>query len=222
MAVLYPVTETFVSINGEGRKAGALSCFIRFAGCNLNCNYCDTRWSCDPGAEALRLTAKELALKVRETGIRCVTLTGGEPLLQPEMDSLFREIIMTAGAEIEVETNGSVPLREEWFMPGVFFTMDLKCPGSGMADRNCMENLRKLRDLDVVKYVVSGREDLDWMLETAEEYQIPERCTVLVSPVFGRIDPAEIVEYLKEKKVNGIRLQLQLHKVIWDPMARGV
>ena len=100
--------------------------------------------------------------------------------------------------------------------------MDLKCPGSGMAEHNRMENLALFRNVDTVKFVVSDRTDLMWMREQVEKYQLAERCEVYISPVFGRIDPQEIVEYIKEYTMNDVRVQLQLHKYIWDPVKRGV
>lgn len=219
----YPVTEKFVSINGEGRKAGELSCFVRFAGCNLSCDYCDTRWSCTPDAPHEDLTAEEIAAWVRSTGVRNVTLTGGEPLLQPEPENLFRALREIGNARIEVETNGSVLLDPAvHFRPEVFFTMDMKCPGSRMVEHNRYENLSVLRPVDVVKFVVSDRADLDWTREILRKYQLIGRCLVYISSVFGRIRPSEIVDYLKEYEMNDVRLQLQLHKYIWDPTLRGV
>lgn len=220
---VYRVTEKFVSINGEGRKAGELSCFVRFAGCNLCCNYCDTRWSCDPDAPHEDLSAEEIASWVRETGVKNVTLTGGEPMLQPEFVTLLTVLREEAKAEIEVETNGSISIDPAvHFKPGVFYTMDMKCPGSGMAEHNCYENLSYLRPEDVVKFVVSDREDLIWTKEKIKEYDLTTRCLVYISSVFGRITPAEIVDFMKENELNDVRLQLQLHKYIWDPKARGV
>lgn len=219
----YHVTEHFISINGEARRAGELSCFLRLAGCNLCCNYCDTRWSCDPEAEAELMTEEELHSWVKQSGVRNITLTGGEPLLAPEIDVLLRRLGQDPELRIEVETNGSISLAPFLEIPGdISFTMDLKCPGSGMAEHNRMENLALLRNVDTVKFVVSDRTDLMWMREQVEKYQLAERCEVYISPVFGRIDPQEIVEYIKEYTMNDVRAQLQLHKYIWDPVKRGV
>ena len=219
----YHVTEHFISINGEARRAGELSCFLRLAGCNLCCNYCDTRWSCDPEAEAELMTEEELHSWVKKSGVRNITLTGGEPLLAPEIDVLLRRLGQDPELRIEVETNGSISLAPFLEIPGdISFTMDLKCPGSGMAEHNRMENLALLRNVDTVKFVVSDRTDLMWMREQVEKYQLAERCEVYISPVFGRIDPQEIVEYIKEYTMNDVRAQLQLHKYIWDPVKRGV
>ena len=131
----YHVTEHFVSINGEARRAGELSCFIRLAGCNLHCNYCDTRWSCDPEAPSELLTEEELYQWVKETGVRNVTLTGGEPLLAEGVDRLLKRLGSDPELRIEIETNGSILLESFLSIPGaISFTMDLKCPGSGMAE----------------------------------------------------------------------------------------
>ena len=221
--ILYPVMERFISINGEGRKAGALSCFIRLRGCNLCCNYCDTRWACEPDVPAEMLSAEELKDWVISTGITNVTLTGGEPLITKDVDRLIAELACIPGTEVEIETNGSVPLKG--FLPfgkNVIYTMDLKCPGSGMAEHNCYDNLELLRDQDVLKFVVSDRGDLDWMREIIHTYRLTGRCGIYAGAVFGRIMPEEIADYLVSNRMNQVRLQLQLHKYIWDPDRRGV
>lgn len=223
----FHVTERFVSINGEARRAGELSCFIRLAGCNLACNYCDTRWSCDPDAPCELLSEDELYAWVKDTGITNVTLTGGEPLLAPRVGQLLRKLAADPLLYVEVETNGAVSLAEFIDISDrVTFTMDIKCPGSGMSDRMLWENMGLLRPVDTVKCVVSDRKDLDWLREREAKNrgEIPRNCVYLVyiSPVFGRIDPKEIVEYMKEYRMNHVRLQLQLHKFIWDPNRKGV
>lgn len=223
----FHVTERFVSINGEARRAGELSCFIRFAGCNLNCNYCDTRWSCDPDAPCELLSEEELYAWVKETGVTNVTLTGGEPLLSPNVDRLLRLLAKDEDLRVEVETNGAVSLADFiGISDRVSFTMDIKCPGSGMSDYMIWENMQLLRAVDTVKCVVSDRNDLDWLREKEliNRIQSPKEneYVVYISPAFGRIDPKEIVEYMKEYRLNNVRLQLQLHKFIWDPKKKGV
>ena len=203
----YAVAEKFVSINGEGKHAGELAVFLRFRGCNLACGFCDTKWANTAAAPAVRMTTDELVAYVRETGVRNVTLTGGEPLLQPGIDELITAL-GALGYRVEIETNGSVslqPFASLSFRP--CFTMDYKLPGSGMEQTMLPENFSLLRSRDAVKFVAGSRAD---------------RCTVFFSPVFGSIEPAEIVEFLKEHTLNGVRLQLQLHKFIWDPLQRGV
>ena len=220
---LYPVAERFISVNGEGRKAGLLACFIRLRGCNLCCNYCDTRWACEEACPVEYQSAEELVSWVKESGIHSVTLTGGEPLFREDAAGLLRTLAELPDTEIEVETNGSIPLMEYvGISERVFFTMDLKCPGSGMEEHNQYANLTWLRPQDVVKCVVSDRADLDWVRAKVEEYRLTDRCSVYIGAVFGRITPAEIVEYLKEYDMDQVHIQLQMHKYIWDPEKRGV
>lgn len=107
----YQVVEKFVSINGEGRRAGELAAFIRFKGCNLQCSYCDTSWANEPGGESERLTKEEILSWIRETGVKNVTLTGGEPLLREGMEELIEAILEDPSQRVEIETNGSVDLK---------------------------------------------------------------------------------------------------------------
>ena len=151
-----------------------------------------------------------------------MTLTGGEPLLQPGIDELITAL-GALGYRVEIETNGSVslqPFASLSFRP--CFTMDYKLPGSGMEQTMLPENFSLLRSRDAVKFVAGSRADLERALEIIRKYGLIDRCTVFFSPVFGSIEPAEIVEFLKEHTLNGVRLQLQLHKFIWDPLQRGV
>lgn len=219
----YPVAEEFVSINGEGRWAGELAHFIRFPGCNLDCSYCDTKWVNEKHFTAKKMTTEEIFSLVRASGVRHVTLTGGEPLLQPRITPLLQALTEIPEVRVEVETNGSVKLAP--FMeaaPGVSFTMDYKLPSSGMEARMCADNLLQLRPSDTLKLVCGGRADLERGKALIEEYGLAERVPVLLSPVFGAIEPVEIVEFMKEQKWFAARLQLQLHKFIWPPTQRGV
>ncbi|MBP3379748.1 MAG: putative 7-carboxy-7-deazaguanine synthase QueE [Ruminococcus sp.] len=218
----YPVVEKFVSINGEGRRAGELAVFIRFRRCNLNCSYCDTRWANAESAAAEMMSAGEIAGYVRSSGVKNVTLTGGEPLLQQELYRLI-EPLMESGCRVEIETNGSLPidgLCNRKFRPS--FTLDYKLPGSGMEQHMLTENYEYLTGNDTVKFVAGSRADLEKAAEIIMKYDLMEKCSVYLSPVFGSIDPAEIVDFMAENRLNDIRLQLQLHKFIWDPEKRGV
>ena len=198
----YQVVEKFVSINGEGRRAGELATFIRFKGCNLQCSYCDTSWANEPGCESERLTEEEILSWIRETGVKNVTLTGGEPLLRKGMEELIEAILEDPSQRVEIETNGSVDLKPYHILKKrPSFTMDYKAPDSGM---------------------VSSRRDMEKALEILEKYRLVGKTAVYFSPVFGRIQPVEIVDFLMEKKLNDVKLQIQLHKVIWDPQKRGV
>lgn len=224
----FRLAEHFVSINGEGRRAGELSLFLRFTGCNLRCDWCDTMWANDKDAPHTPVTAAELAdiakSAIETYGVRNVTLTGGEPLLQEDFVTLCSELA-SLGLSVEIETNGSVPLKSFLRECGLCLcrpsiTMDYKLPSSGMEQKMCTENFGQMISSDTLKFVCGSREDLVRAAEILEEYQ-PE-CAVYFSPVFGRIEPAEMVEFMKERKLGKVRLQLQLHKFIWDPMERGV
>ena len=219
---VYPVAERFVSINGESLRAGETAVFIRFRGCNLSCGYCDTKWANSPDCPAEMMTAEELTEYAVGTGIKNVTLTGGEPLLQENIRELI-ELLIGSGLSVEIETNGSLPIAE---LSGMerrpFFTLDYKLPSSGMESRMLTENYAYLREGDAVKFVSGSIADLEKAAEITEKFSLTEKCRVYISPVFGKLEPAEIVDFMTERKMNGVRLQLQLHKFIWEPDKRGV
>ena len=224
----FRLAEHFVSINGEGRRAGELALFLRFTGCNLRCDWCDTMWANDKDAPyTLMDTASlvEIANQAYEKyGVRNVTLTGGEPLLQNDLPELCGGIA-GIGLNIEIETNGAVELSAflkkcEKYNVRPSVTMDHKLPSSMMESHMCPENYKYLTASDTLKFVCGSRDDLDRAAEIIEEHK-PE-CMIYLSPVFGRIEPAEMVEFMKERKLGGVRLQLQLHKMIWDPDMKGV
>ncbi len=220
----FSVVEKFISINGESRRAGELAVFVRFRGCNLRCNYCDTLWACVDTAECEYMSVQEIYEYIKSTGIKNVTLTGGEPMLQKDIKELLKLLGGDRNLRIEVETNGAVLLDEYYrtVPENISFTVDYKCPGSGMEKLMCLRNFEEIRELDTVKFVVSDRNDLDCMVKIIDTYRLTEKCMVYVSAVFGRIEPQEIVEYMTEHKLNDVRLQLQMHKFIWDPDKRGV
>lgn len=221
MGDMFRLAEHFVSINGEGQCAGELALFLRFAGCNLRCDWCDTAWACGKDAPHTVVSLPEIAEIAEDAianGVRNVTLTGGEPLLQENIRAVMEQLC-SMGLRVEIETNGAVPL-EPFTGCGAVFTMDYKLPSSKMESFMHTENFALLHAQDTVKFVCGSREDVFRAKEIAEQYK-PE-CPLYLSPVFGRIEPAEIVEIMKAERMGSFRLQLQLHKFIWDPMARGV
>ena len=220
---IYNVAETFLSINGEGTRAGQLAFFIRLAGCNLRCAYCDTKWAETPEAARQHLTEQELYQLVKESGSKNVTVTGGEPMIQPEIGTLLDLLCRDPELYVEVETNGSVDLSPYLSLPcRPSFTMDYKLSASGMENAMCRSNLPLLTRQDTVKFVCGSLGDLDRAREVSEEYGLTQRTNVYLSPVFGSIQPCDMVEYMKDHKMTGVTLQLQLHKVIWDPDRQGV
>ena len=219
----YQVVETFVSINGEGTRAGELAVFVRMKGCNLRCDYCDTMWANQADAESVSMTEEEIYQYVKKTGVRNVTLTGGEPLLQKNIKELLARLLQDKELRVEIETNGSVDLTDFANMePRPSFTMDYKLGASGMEEKMCHSNFLWLNKKDTVKFVAGSRKDLERAAQVIEKYQLQERVSVYFSPVFGAIEPEEMVNFLMEKKLNDVRIQLQLHKIIWGPEKRGV
>ena len=216
------VVEKFVSINGEGTRAGEPAVFIRFKGCNLRCSYCDTMWANEADCPFTDMTPEEILSYIRSTGITNVTLTGGEPLLAAGVADLIRLLGNEGNLRVEIETNGAVDLKPftEGFRP--VFTMDYKLPSSGFEAAMLTENFALLQAEDTVKFVVGSMEDLERARQLILEHSLTARCHVYLSPVFGQIVPAAIVDYMIENRMNDVRLQIQMHKVIWDPDRRGV
>lgn len=219
----FKVAEKFVSINGEGVKAGQLAVFIRFSGCNLNCDYCDTKWANQPDVQYEIMNEFEIYQYIKDTGIKNVTLTGGEPLFRENMDVLLRILGVDEGLYVEIETNGSVDISKYIEnCKNISFTMDYKLSASGMEEYMCLDNIKHLRHTDTVKFVVGSISDLKRAKEIIEAYELTGKCHIYISPVFGKINPADIVEFMKNNYMNDINLQLQLHKFIWSPDKKGV
>lgn len=219
----YKVVEIFTSINGEGRRAGQLALFVRFQKCNLHCSYCDTSWANTDSAAYTELTEDELYDEIKKSGIRNITLTGGEPLLQPDIGVLLHKLAADYTLSVEIETNGSISIEEFSRLKNPpLFTLDYKLPESGMEAYMKTENFAYLKPEDTVKFVAGSRQDMERAREIIAVFQLTEKCSVYISPVFGAIAPAEIVEFMKQYRLNGVNLQLQLHKIIWDPQQRGV
>lgn len=219
----YKVVEKFVSINGEGTKAGQLAVFIRFQGCNLNCSFCDTKWANEPDAPYTKMTEKEILTYIQGTGVKNVTLTGGEPLLRPDMHTLLETLHEDASLRVEIETNGSIALSQYRFTEDFpLFTMDYKLPGSGMEAQMRLDNILELKKADTIKFVVGSKDDLVRAEEIIIQNDLINRCHVYLSPVFDRIHPEDIVKFMIERKMNNVNLQLQMHKFIWNPEKRGV
>ena len=233
-----PVAERFVSINGEGRSAGKLAAFIRFTGCNLRCSYCDTMWANEPGAAeaAEALCIDDLVAWVRETRVCHVTLTGGEPAAQPLLPDLIAALLAEDGPDghglaVEVETNGAadltplVAVRERLSNTArgtLSLTVDWKLPASGMEQRMVAGNFALIDARDTVKFVCGGEGDLSRALKVARELDLPRRVAVYLSPVFGSIEPAAIVEFMQRNDMRWATIQLQLHKIIWPNVEKGV
>lgn len=210
-----PVCETFVSIQGESTHAGRRCFFIRLAGCNLRCSYCDSAYAWTGGTPR---TPEELTAEAVASGMDCVEITGGEPLIHPATPELAASLL-AAGREVLVETNGSLDIS---VLPaGCRRIVDCKLPDSGMAEKNLPGNYSLLTPRDEVKFVTASRRDFDYALEVIDRRELPRRTPHLIfSPVWGRIDPAELARWVLECG-RPVRMQMQLHKILWGDR-RGV
>ena len=209
------VNEIYRSIQGESSYAGLPCVFVRLTYCNLRCSYCDTEYAFYEGKD---YTVEEVLREVKSFDCPLVELTGGEPLLQEEVFPLMDELV-GRGYTVLLETGGSLDVGQ--VNPGVVKILDLKCPGSGESQRNLYGNLAKLQSRDEVKFVIGDRADYLWARKALQEHQLTERCSVLFSTVFEKLPPRQLAEWLLEDNLK-VRLQLQMHKYIWDPEARGV
>jgi len=222
----FRVVEHFVSINGEGRRAGQLALFIRFAGCNLNCVYCDTKWANEEDVPYESYTSEQLYNLIKDSKVSNVTLTGGEPLLQKKILELLQLLRQDDTLRVEIETNGSVdvkPFMKDGENDNITFTLDYKTAVSGMEERMFLDNYVNLRKEDTVKFVVGSRHDIEKAGMIIDRYHLIKKgCGIYISPCFGMIEPREIVDYLVDHRWNDVNVQLQLHKFIWDPEQRGV
>ena len=214
------VNEIFSSIDGEGLRTGELATFIRLAGCNLNCSYCDTEYARgkDSGND---MTVEQIIDKVKSMKVKNITITGGEPLIHKDVDKLIDKLLLNK-YNINIETNGTVDIEK--YLNRCLITMDYKCTSSLMESKMLLSNLEKLTENDVLKFVVQEK-DFECMKEVLQKYNL--KCYVYISPIFGKIELCKIVDFMKECNKESInmaklRMQVQLHKIIWDPNERGV
>jgi len=208
------VNEIFLSLQGESTRAGLPCAFVRLAGCNLRCAWCDTKYAWDEG-EAM--TVEAVLAKVAALKCSRVELTGGEPMIQPAATELLRELC-EAGYETLLETNGTVDLAH--VDPRVVRILDVKCPSSGQADSCRWENLSLLTGRDEVKFVLADRGDFDFACDVVRRHDLIGRCAVTFSPVTGRLAPATLAEWILTEQVD-VRLGVQLHKILWPGEDRG-
>ena len=210
------VNEIFYSIQGEATRAGEPCVFVRLTACDLRCSWCDTPYAFYEGRKR---SVEDVIGDVEQHQCRLVEITGGEPLLQDDVFPLM-EMLMARGYTVMLETGGHRPLTR---VPrDVVKIMDVKCPGSGEADKNFWENIALLSPHDEVKFVLQDRADYDFARDVIAKYDLPPRvAAVLMSPVHGVLDPKALSEWMLADHLPA-RLQLQLHKLIWSPDTRGV
>ena len=209
------VNEIFRSIQGESSFAGRPCTFVRLTGCNLRCVWCDTAYAFYEGAD---MTIEAIVERVRAYGVPLVEVTGGEPLLQADVLPLMSRL-SDLGYTVLLETGGSLPV--ERVDPRVVKIVDLKCPGSGEADRNLWENLAWIRPPDEIKFVVASRADYEWARRAIREHSLDQRAGLLISPVHDAVDLEELAGWILEDGLP-VRFQVQLHKLIYGADRRGV
>ena len=209
------IHEIYRSLQGESTFAGLPCVFVRTTGCGQRCTWCDTPHAFADGTE---LPVDEVLRRVLEFDCPLVELTGGEPLLQAEVFPLMTALA-NAGKTVLLETGGAEDVSR--VDPRVHIIMDLKCPDSGECERNRFDNLNHLKPTDEIKFVIASGRDFDWTVDTIRQQGLDQRFTVLLSAVFGRVVLSDLAAGLLGSGLN-VRMQLQMHKFIWDPAARGV
>jgi 7-carboxy-7-deazaguanine synthase len=209
------VCEIFSSVQGESSRSGHLCVFVRLSGCNLKCSWCDTRYACDePGRPMKYLEVMDEVDKYR---INLVEITGGEPLLQPDVIHLCRNLLEEEFTVL-VETNGSQDIS---ILPkGVHRIVDVKCPGSGMADSFLMDNLNHLNEGDELKFVLASIDDAEWAIKFCVDHDYVNVGEVIFSPVSSTLPYNVLADWMVDNKLSGVKIGVQLHKILWNDVVR--
>jgi len=215
MSTTLKVNEIYKSIQGESTHTGRPCIFVRLTYCNLRCTYCDTEYAFYEGKDQSIDTIMD---EIKSVNCNLVEVTGGEPLFQPECIELLNRLV-DEGFEVMLETGGSLPISQ--VPKSVIKIVDFKCPSSGMMKKNLWSIVDEIQSHDEVKFVIGTREDFDWACQRIDEYFLAEKCTILFSPVFGEIEPKEIIDWIVDENAP-VRFQLQSHKYIWAPEKKGV
>ena len=209
------INEIYYSVQGESTHAGRPCIFIRLTYCNLRCSYCDTEYAFYDGKN---MEITYIMSEIKRWDCNLVEVTGGEPLFQDECIDLLNELV-NSNYEVMLETGGSLSISD--VPKKVVKIVDFKCPSSGMVKKNLWSIADDLQSHDEVKFVIGNREDFDWAKDRITEYSLDKICTLLFSPTFGEIDPQQIVEWILAENLP-VRMQLQMHKMIWSPEEKGV
>jgi len=212
---LIEICELFYSIQGESSYAGYPCFFIRFAGCNLRCTYCDTRYAYE--GEHQPYSMEQILAELEKYPGIMVEITGGEPLLQEAVYPLFEQLLATDRIVL-LETNGSISLEK--VPENIVKIMDVKCPGSSMHEKMNFENFGFITPQDEIKFVISSRADYLWAKQLVSTYDLPTRTTVTFSPVTSQIAPAELAGWILDDLLP-VRLRLQLHTILWPGRTKG-
>ena len=209
------INEIYYSVQGESTHSGCPCIFIRLTYCNLRCSYCDTEYAFYDGKD---MEITDIMSEIKQWNCNLVEVTGGEPLFQEECIDLLNELV-NSNYEVMLETGGSLSISN--VPKKVIKIVDFKCPRSKMVKKNLWSIVDDLQAHDEVKFVIGNREDFDWAKNRITEYSLDKICTLLFSPTFGEIDPQQIVEWILAENLP-VRMQLQMHKMIWSPEEKGV
>ncbi|WP_246079319.1 7-carboxy-7-deazaguanine synthase QueE [Paenibacillus piri] len=219
------MVEIFETVEGEGTGAGFPTVFVRLFGCNLRCTWCDTKYSYPPEEAERVMTIGEIVEEVRTYRSTRICLTGGEPLLYGDKSAALIEALLTIDrlTDLHIETNGAidvVPFMERIHSPKVRYIVDYKLPDSGETGKMVVSHLAKLRKQDELKFVIGSVRDFAEAVRVLAQY--PTEALPLFSPVWETMPPAKLVQLMLDNGLSGVKLNMQLHKIIWDPAARGV
>ena len=209
------INEIYYSVQGESTHAGRPCVFIRLTYCNLRCTYCDSEYTFYEGKD---MEITHIMNEIKQWDCNLVEVTGGEPLFQDKCINLLNELV-NSNYEVMLETGGSLSISD--VPKKVIKIVDFKCPSSAMEKKNLWSNVDDLQPHDEVKFVIGNREDFDWAKDRITEYSLDKICTLLFSPTFGEIDPQQIVEWILAENLP-VRMQMQMHKMIWSPDKQGV
>lgn len=215
---MFNIIEKFISIDGEGYTQGELSTFIRFCKCNLKCSWCDTKYSFYESEIKEVLSAEEIYKYIKENNTVNVTLTGGEPLIQKDIVDLLLLLDRDKDLKTSIETNGSICIKEfkdNIISNNISFVLDFKLQSSNMTKKMDLNNFNYVTMNDVYKFVIADEKDLLYAYEIIKKYDLCNKCRVIFSPVFGSIKLEKIVDFMKNNNLNKVKLQIQLHKIIW-------
>tara|TARA_B000000477_G_scaffold115990_1_gene113446 strand:- start:42 stop:683 length:642 start_codon:yes stop_codon:yes gene_type:complete len=209
------INEIYYSIQGESSYSGLPCVFVRLTYCNLRCSYCDTEYAFYEGED---LKIKDIIKKINSYKCDLVEITGGEPLLQKNYIKLIKELEKN-GKKVLIETGGSLTIKN--ISKNTHIILDLKCPSSNMEHKNLWDNLKYIKKTDEIKFVIGNKTDYDWSKKIIEENDLENKCLILMSPVYDKIDKEKIINWILKDNLR-VRFQIQLHKEIWDKDKKGV
>jgi 7-carboxy-7-deazaguanine synthase len=202
------IFEIFYSLQGESTRMGWPTIFIRLSGCPMRCHYCDTAYAFQGGS---MMDIEDIMTSIKKYDTRYVTVTGGEPLAQKEVHNLLKTLA-DSNYEVSIETGGGLSIKE--VDPRIKIILDIKTPESGEEKKNHWENLEIIESKDEIKFVLCSREDYDWAKKILDQYKLTQKCSVLFSPVYQKLDVTDLGNWILKDQLH-VRMQIQLHKLLW-------